>query len=47
MVNSPLIRPYLLGRGSFGGVPLDSHDNNKKTSTEGPIFSELFIGGDH
>ncbi len=27
MVNSPLIRPYLLG-GSFGGGTLDSHDNN-------------------
>ena len=25
MVNSPLIRPYLLG-GSFGGGTLDSHD---------------------
>ena len=26
MVNSPLIRPYLLGGGGIGGVPLDSHD---------------------
>ena len=26
MVDSPLIRPYLLGGGSFGGAPLDSHD---------------------
>ena len=27
MVNSPLIRPYLLGGGgSFGGGTLDSHD---------------------
>ena len=27
MVDSPLIRPYLLGGGSFGGGTLDSHDN--------------------
>ena len=26
MVNSPLIRPYLLGGWHRGGVPLDSHD---------------------
>ena len=26
MVNSPLIRPYLLGGGSFGGGTLESHD---------------------
>ena len=26
MVNSPLIRPYLLGGVALGGVPLDSHD---------------------
>ena len=26
MVNSPLIRPYLLGGGGIGGVPLDSHE---------------------
>ena len=26
MVNSPLLRPYLLGGGGIGGVPLDSHD---------------------
>ena len=26
MVNSPLIRPYFLGGGGIGGVPLDSHD---------------------
>ncbi len=26
MVNSPLIRPYLLGGGSFGGGTLDSHE---------------------
>ena len=28
MVNSPLIRPYFLGGGGTGGVPLGSHDNN-------------------
>ena len=28
MVNSPLIRPYLLGTGSFGGVSLGSHDSS-------------------
>ena len=28
MVNSPLIRPYLLGGGSFGGGTLDSHDTS-------------------
>ena len=28
MVNSPLIRPYFLGGGGIGGVPLDSHDLN-------------------
>ena len=27
MVNGPLIRPYFLGRGGIGGVPLDSRDN--------------------
>ena len=27
MVNNPLIRPYLLGGGSFGGGTLDSHDS--------------------
>ena len=27
MVNSPLIRPYFLGGGSFGGGTLGSHDN--------------------
>ena len=26
MVGSPLIRPYLMGVGSFGGGTLDSHD---------------------
>ena len=26
MVNSPLIRPYLLGGVALGGVPLGSHD---------------------
>ena len=29
MVNSPLIRPYLLGGGSFGGGTLDSHDHSR------------------
>ena len=28
MVNSPLIRPYLLGGVALGGVPLGSHDNS-------------------
>ena len=28
MVNSPLIRPYLLGGGSFGGGTLDSHESS-------------------
>ena len=32
MVNSPLIRPYFLGGGGIGGVPLDSHDNIKITT---------------
>ena len=27
MVNSPLIKPYFLGGGGIGGVPLDSHDS--------------------
>ena len=27
MVNSPLIRPYFLGGGGIGGVPLDSHES--------------------
>ena len=26
MVNNPLVRPYFLGGGGIGGVPLDSHD---------------------
>ena len=26
MVNCPLIRPYFLGGGGIGGVPLDSHE---------------------
>ena len=29
MVNSPLIRPYLLGGGSFGGGTLDSDEPNE------------------
>ena len=29
MVHSPLIRPYLLGGGSFWGGTLDSHDNKQ------------------
>ena len=29
MVNSPLIRPYLLGGIALGGVPLDSHEDRK------------------
>ena len=36
MVNSPLIRPYFLGGGGIGGVPLDSHD--KKQRREKPAF---------
>ena len=28
MVNSPLIRPYFLGGGGIGGVPLDSPESN-------------------
>ena len=28
VVNNPLIRPYFLGGGGIGGVPLDSHDIN-------------------
>ena len=28
MVNNPLIRPYFLGGGGIGGVPLDSHESN-------------------
>ena len=32
MVNKPLIRPYLLGGGSFGGGTLDSHDKRKVPS---------------
>ena len=28
MVNSPLIRPYFLGGGGIGRVPLGSHDMN-------------------
>ena len=28
VVNNPLIRPYFLGGGGLGGVPLDSHDTN-------------------
>ena len=28
MVNSPLIRPYLLGGGGIGGGTLNSHDTN-------------------
>ena len=27
VVNNPLIRPYFLGGGGIGGVPLDSHEN--------------------
>ena len=34
MVKNPLIRPYFLGGGGIGGVPLDSHDNIQ--------FSKLF-----
>ena len=30
MVNSPLIRPYLLGGVALGGGTLDSHDSSTK-----------------
>ena len=39
MVNSPLIRPYLLGGGSFGGGTLDSHESMIK------CFFFFFWGG--
>ena len=32
MVNSPLIRPYFLGGGGTGGVPLGSHENTSQGS---------------
>ena len=32
MVNSPLIRPYFLGGGGLGGVPLDCHEYNPLTN---------------
>ena len=36
--HSPLIRPYLLGGGSFGGGTLDSHDSwSKRVVDVGPI----------
>ncbi len=55
MVNSPLIRPYFLGGGGIGGVPLDSHENcwdkNQATKTQtqrrgivGPVKSQLING---
>ncbi len=30
MANNPLIRPYFLGGGGIGGVPLDSHEHLQK-----------------
>ncbi len=33
VVNNPLIRPYFLGGGGIGGVPLDSHDSQPKQLT--------------
>ena len=44
MVNSPLVRPYLLGGGSFGGGTLDSHDfmfflSSYKVGVSDPVIS--------
>ena len=39
MVNSPLIRPYFLGGGSFGGGTLDSHEDI--SMGELPLFNHL------
>ena len=34
MVNSPLIRPYFLGGGGIGGVPLGSHESISQGSKQ-------------
>ena len=36
MVNSPLIRPYLLGGVALWGGTLDSHDNHLQSHLLGP-----------
>ncbi len=41
MVNSPLKRPYFLGGGGIGGVPLGSHDYLTRAWIPSPIFSKL------
>ena len=38
MVNSPLIRPYFLGGGGIGGVPLGSHDEMNCSDTKGQFL---------
>ena len=48
MVNNPLIRPYFLGGGGIGGVPLDSHDLTMEL--DGPkisVFARSFGWGEH
>ena len=35
MVNSPLIRPYLLGGWALGGGTLDSHDDGRSILLKG------------
>ena len=44
MVNSPLIRPYFLGWGGIGGVPLDSPDKCLVHSEKRTAISPLKIG---
>ena len=44
MVNSPLIRPYLLGGGSFGGGTLGSHDSRVDNRYSLSLETDLDFG---
>ena len=47
MVNSPLIRPYVLGGVALGGGTLDSHDHRcfaKMKIDTSQIFAAFFSG---
>ena len=44
MVNSPLIRPAIYWGGSFGGVPLDSHDISFFSSISPCLVDTIAVG---
>ena len=43
MVNSPLIRPYFLGGGGTGGVPLGPHENTCRLDPGPPCSTYRYV----